>query len=246
MELEQIVTNFVLNARDASPAGREVLVRVASRPGDDGRPAEIALSVVDRGTGIHPNDLGNVFDPFFTTKDVGGGTGLGLSSVHGIARSLGGTVEVDSTLGAGSTFTALIPVAPAPVTVPAAVADEAKRAVVVVVDDMAPALEATRTVLESAGHAVFGASSGNEALEIVSSLEAVDLLVADVVMPGMSGFQLAERVRALLPELPVIFMSGLVADLDDRSIPGAAPVSFVGKPYRPADLVAEVAEAIAG
>jgi PAS domain S-box-containing protein len=237
-QFDQIVLNLVVNARDAMPDGGALDVRLRHRVAASGD--EVQLAVRDRGVGMTPDVLAQVFEPFFTTKELGRGTGMGLATVYGIVQQAGGSIAVESVPGHGTTFTVTLPA----VTARPDAAPVASRApgrgrgerLLLVEDDDAVRDFAARTLSE-AGYVVHAARSGVEALLAVRSAPAPHLLVTDVVMPGMSGRDLANRLREHWPALPVAYVSGYPEDRL-RSAEGELP--FLAKPYARQDLLAFV------
>ncbi|MDR3762638.1 MAG: ATP-binding protein [Acidobacteriota bacterium] len=229
-QLEQTVINLVINARDAMPDGGKLVLSTSAMTiatGEsvihDGVPegAYALLMVADTGTGIAPEHREHIFEPFFTTKPKGRGTGLGLAMVYGIVRQSNGHLRVRSTVGAGTTFSIYLPLIQTPVTansipVQALDADEEGgcriNGTVLLVDDEEMVRGSVQSFLEQAGLTVMGCSNGEEAMAAASGLgEQLALLVTDVVMPGMSGTELASALTETHPRLPVIFMSGYAA-----------------------------------
>jgi PAS domain S-box-containing protein len=222
-QLQQVIMNLAVNARDAMAGGGTLTIATSGAPGD----AWAELTVRDTGTGMDSTTLSHIFEPFFTTKEDGKGTGLGLSTVYGIVTQSGGTVSVESAPGTGSAFTILLPrVKDDGETDPSDARAGDRDAVgasvstpqhaegrILLVEDEAVVRDYTRAVLAKAGYTVIEAGNGREALTEHENLVApVDLLVTDVVMPGMGGMELARRLRSLHPELKVIFISGYADD----------------------------------
>jgi signal transduction histidine kinase len=220
-QIEQVIMNLAVNARDAMPQGGKLLIETAdvdldeiyarSHPGvEAGR--YVVLAVSDTGHGMDAETLARVFEPFFTTKEPGKGTGLGLATVYGIVKQSGGHISVYSELGRGSTFRVYLPLSEddvaAPAVAPIAVAAGGSEAILLLEDE--PALrEMIQEVLETAGYTVVTGPTPKEALQ--SALDgrvAVDLVLTDVVMPHLSGREAAARVRDVHPSAPVLFMSG--------------------------------------
>nr|WP_319938061.1 PAS domain S-box protein [Sphingomonas sp. S2-65] len=251
-QLELALLNLVVNARDALPDGGKILIAAhekqvelggALKPG-----AYVALSVVDTGSGMDEETLARATEPFYTTKGVGKGTGLGLSMVHGFAEQCGGRLLLQSRQGEGTTAELWLPVsgdakvepqAPTPAPAPVETA-ERDRLVVLAVDDDALVLTNTAAMLEDAGHRVIQASSGKQALQLLSESQ-VDLLVTDFAMPDMNGVQLADAARAGWPDLPALLVSGF-AELSDEV---GANLPRLAKPFRRDQLVRAVREAVA-
>jgi CheY-like chemotaxis protein len=251
-QLEQVVMNLTVNARDAMPLGGELTISVGMTEAD-ARDASlpagryVALSVRDTGCGMDAATLSHVFEPFFTTKERGKGTGLGLATVYGIVKQTGGCVRVESAPGAGSTFTILLPPtqersAPAQL---AAAPPRGGRETVLVVEDEPGMLELARETLEQNGYSVLAASSGDEALRLAAShATSIELLLTDVVMPGIGGPALAERLTRRQPRLRVVFMSGYTADRIAHHGALAEGTLLLQKPFRADALLRKVAQAL--
>ncbi|PSJ40822.1 hybrid sensor histidine kinase/response regulator [Allosphingosinicella deserti] len=227
-QLETALLNAAFNARDAMPNGGSIVLSTANRSDADGD--WVCISLRDTGEGMSDEVKARVFEPFFTTKPVGRGTGLGLSQIHGFAAQSGGRAEIDSRLGEGTTIRLLLP----RTTNSAAPADGTPQAIepsrtlkVLLVEDNDHVREFAATLLEDLGHTVIQADEAEAALSILAR-DPVDILFSDVVMPGISGVELARRARANRPELPVLLASGY----SDEIIAGAgAEFDFVHKPY---------------
>ncbi|HEV2300510.1 MAG TPA: ATP-binding protein, partial [Stellaceae bacterium] len=217
-QIELVILNLLINARDAMPEGGKVTIetqnRRRGRPARPGEPAEgdyVVVSVRDTGTGMPPEVQARAFEPFFTTKPPGAGTGLGLSQVFGTARQSGGDVQIDSAPGEGTTVSVFLPRTSTPVeepAPPAAAAPPASHAVVLAVDDDAAVRGTTAAILKGLGYGVVEAASGEAALEILTRERGIDVLLTDVVMPGLGGVELARKARAMAPRLPIVFISG--------------------------------------
>ncbi len=248
-QLEQVVLNLVANARDAMPDGGTLRISLNPDPGGGAErqesPPWVSLEIRDTGTGMDPQVAERIFEPFFTTKPRGKGTGLGLSTVHGIVSQNHGRVLVESQPGVGTTFRILLPPS-LPEDAPAPSAEEVPgrpRASVLVAEDEEGARDLIRVVLAREGYRVVVARDGREALSLLKEgRERFDLLITDIVMPGLSGLELADRARELYPSLPTLFMSGYV----DASLQGpeGAPsgLRLLAKPFRPAELRTRVRE----
>jgi hypothetical protein len=257
-QLEQVVVNLVANARDAMPEGGEVTVttrlaevdgaEAAARPGARaGR--HVVLSVADTGVGMTEEVRQQVFDPFFTTKAQGAGTGLGLATVYGVVTQGGGHVRVESAPGRGATFHVYLPAAVGPAeeaTPPPPAAPALPRgAIALVVDDSALPRAVIARTLRGQGLEVREAGDADEALAAARALgRPLDLLVSDVVMPGLAGPVLAERLRALHPGVRVVLVSGYSDQAVDLSLLGGG-ARFLGKPFTSAELLATVADVLA-
>ncbi len=254
-ELEQILVNLAVNARDAIAGQGKITVETTEQVIDedaaqahaDLRPGRyVRIAVTDSGSGMTPEVMSEIFEPFFTTKGPGSGTGLGLSTVYGIANRYGGFVTVYSEVGMGSTFKVYLSATDEAVeSPPADVAPELGKATgetVLLVEDEDAVRKACRRILERAGFQVVVARDGSQALAELADTP-IDLLLTDVIMPGgMSGRDLAERLQAARPGLPVLFMSGYTADvIATRGIlePG---ITVVEKPFTTSDLLGKVRE----
>ncbi|MDB5312059.1 MAG: Blue-light-activated protein [Gemmataceae bacterium] len=240
-QLEQVVMNLAVNARDAMPGGGRLRLAVAEAPDGPGRLAR--LSVSDTGTGMTDEVRARIFDPFFTTKGPDKGTGLGLAVVHGIVRQAGGAISVASAPGAGTTFHIDLPWAdslPSPSTAMSVRATTRRvpggqGRTVLLVEDEDGIRALARLTLEGRGFAVTEAPDGVAALDILAAGRTFDLVVTDMTMPGVGGTEVAGRAAQVDPTVRVVYMSGYVPD-DDRLAepPGAV---FLPKPFTPADLV---------
>ncbi len=236
-QLEQVLMNLTLNARDAMPKGGTLHVevdRVRSREADF-----VRLRVRDSGVGMDADTRAQLFEPFFTTKEPGKGTGLGLSTVYGIVQQHGGFVDVVSSPGNGSTFDVLLPaaapLASAPKGASSAAAMTSGTETVLLVEDEDAVRRVAERFLRRLGYEVLVASGGAEAIAIVGRLgRPLDLLFTDVMMPGMDGRELTERLRALQPGLKVLFVSGYTGDyLQTQTGELPAATHFLYKPYEP-------------
>ena len=261
-QLEQVIVNLAVNARDAMDEGGELLISTygvsaadARRMGSDILPAAdyTVLRVEDSGRGIPPDVLPKVFEPFFTTKEVGKGTGLGLSTVYGIVKQSGGYIFVDSEPSRGTAFTIYLPVhgeSPAPEVAPGATAlaepdgaDMWGAGSILLVEDEAMVRAVAERALIRKGYKVLTAANGEEALEILESGVDVDLLVSDVVMPTMDGPTLVGHARRRYPTLPIVFMSGYAEEQLRRSI-DVPDVAFLPKPFSVQQLADVVRDAL--
>ena len=214
-QLELAILNLAINARDAMPDGGSIEIRVAKHQVQNDAVLKsgtyLKLSVIDTGAGMTPNILKRAIEPFFSSKPLGKGTGLGLSMVHGLVVQLGGTLELSSAIGKGTTATMVLPIATsAPeAETPAAAPQQIKRsAIILFVDDDPLIAMSTTEMLEDLGHRVIGASSALHALDILKSEQPIDLMVTDHVMPGMTGIELAAATRQVRPSLPILLATG--------------------------------------
>jgi signal transduction histidine kinase/CheY-like chemotaxis protein len=249
-QIEQVVMNLVVNARDAMPDGGKLIIETKAVPLDTGQlPAlsagrYVQLSVSDTGHGMTAEIASRIFEPFFTTKEVGKGTGLGLATALGIMEQSGGTITVDSRVGAGTTFRAYLPATeeqPADEGAGQQTATQATgRATVLLVEDETPLRKLIHQVLRGAGHIVLEAANGDEAFAIgMRHSGKIDLLLTDVVMPGMKGPELVAKLRARRPAITVLYMSGYDNELvDKKHLESGA--SFLQKPFSPKMLLKRI------
>jgi CheY-like chemotaxis protein len=247
--------NLVLNARDAMPDGgtiriatAEVEVELAEAVERSVAPGRfIRLSIADSGPGIPPEVLSHVFEPFFTTKAEGKGTGLGLATVHGVASQHGGFVDVDPGLGRGAVFHVHLPLGDARAVAGPAGARKERRLprgdeTILLVEDDAVMREATRRLLTRLGYRVLTAHDAAEALRACEEEKPPDLVITDLVMPGMDGLALAARVRERHPSIPILLVSGHGADVLAAHRVERKDLPFLGKPYTPEALAERVRE----
>lgn len=259
--LEQIIMNLAVNARDAMPDGGELTITTAYTAVDEAHVARhpqakaglfVHLSVTDNGCGMSAETLAHIFEPFFTTKDVGKGTGLGLATVYGIVAQHGGWLEVTSRLGHGSTFHIYLPgsTATAESAAPAPSTQEVRggHETLLVVEDELTVREIMIGILKHAGYCVVAACDGPEALAQWAEHKAqIDMLLTDIVMPnGLRGNLLAERLWLEKPELKVIFSSGYSSDFGTEADPLPAQAHFLEKPFRPEVLLQAVRDCLDG
>ncbi|MEW6323013.1 MAG: PAS domain S-box protein [Acidobacteriota bacterium] len=254
-QLGQVLMNLVVNARDAMPEGGSLHLSTATVPVPSRglklppgvRPGAYArLAVTDSGTGMTPEVIAHLFEPFFTTKEVGKGTGLGLATAYGIVQQAGGFIDVKSTPGVGTTMSVLLPVVP---TMASAESDDPRSIVVgghesvMLVEDEPAVRELTLTVLQRLGYEVAAAPHPEEALRIAREGRRFDLVVTDVVMPGMNGRRLVEELQRILSPFEVLYVSGFA----DTGVTGtdaafADQAHFLAKPFSPASLARKVRE----
>jgi two-component system cell cycle sensor histidine kinase/response regulator CckA len=272
-QIHQVLLNLAVNARDAMPSGGVLTIGTRNLPAADGAGAGagprdlVELTVADTGVGIGEETRARIFEPFFTTKGPGKGTGLGLSTVLGVVKQHGGEIEVRSAPGAGATFRVLLPRGPeatageastapppapavGPGTGPGAAArseDRRRTGTILVVEDESGVRRLVESFLRGAGHTVLVAPDASQALALAGGHAGrIDLLLTDVVMPGMNGRELHQALRAGRPALPVLYMSGypaLPSSLQDL-VDGDRD-AFIAKPFTRAQLLARV-EAMLG
>jgi CheY-like chemotaxis protein len=249
-QIEQVIVNLALNARDAMPEGGSLRLATSNRTLDatEGPDSGLAagqyvvLGVEDTGIGIDEEIRDLIFEPFFTTKAGDGGTGLGLAAVHGIVTRSGGSVQVRSSPGSGTTFEVSWPIAGPPEPRPAAEPATSETDVILVVDDDPGVRSLASKVLAGQGYLTLEAADGEEAFALFSQQAGrVGVLVSDVVMPGLQGPELAARLRGVDPDLKVVLMSGYTEASSDSVGSMLEPgMRFLQKPFSPADLVALV------
>jgi signal transduction histidine kinase len=255
-QVEQVIMNLAVNARDAMPNGGRLsietgCVHVGLDAPNSLRPGPyVVLSVGDSGVGMDAETVSHIFEPFFTTKDVGKGTGLGLSTVYGIADQSGGTVTVESTPAEGSVFRVFLPLAASRIEdediAHPGVRHGSYTGTVLLVEDETPLRKLVSRVLTGSRFHVLEAAHGQDALRLAAECaQPIDILLSDVLMPGMSGPELMDRLRQSRPEMLVLFMSGYDKELLGQR--GADPmVRFVPKPFTPQALLAAVHELVGG
>jgi two-component system cell cycle sensor histidine kinase/response regulator CckA len=241
-ELEQVILNLVVNARDAMPDGGRLTVSTSPGRLPDQRPS-VDLRVTDTGIGMDAETAARCFEPFFTTKDRTQGTGLGLATVAAIVERAGGHVQIQSAPGRGTTFTVRFPAVARAAVEPEVQIDltEGTEQVLIVEDD-AKVRGFAHRVLEQHGYVARDAANGVEALTLLKAGERPDLVVTDVLMPSMGGVELAEAMRELTPETPVLFVSGYAEDPRLHTMAGEVP--FLPKPFTPPDLLRAVRHAL--
>jgi len=253
--LEQVVMNLVVNARDAMLHGGHLTVATEDVDLDDTFASGheglipgpyVALRVIDTGTGVPARLLGRIFEPFFTTKSAGKGTGLGLSTAYGIIKQSGGCIDVHSPAGEGTTMSVYLPRVDQPLSTgrpsPVAVAGRGNETVMVVEDEDALRTLMTRA-LQARGYHVVSASDGDQATAVDARVAgAIDLLLSDVVMPGLSGPDLAQRLVRRRPHMKVLYVSGFAHNMTTASGTTSRHTGFLQKPFTPDVLVSKVRE----
>ncbi len=250
--LDQVLMNLVINASDAMPGGGQLLIETTERTFTeeeagtvpDARPGRyVSLRVADTGSGISPENLPHIFEPFFTTKRPGKGTGLGLATAFGIVKQHGGWIQVESEVDRGTTFQVFLPAVDEAAETRAAEIAKPElpggTETILVVEDEPSLRMLTRAVLEPRGYRILEAANGVEALQVWRQHEGtVHLLLTDIMMPeGMSGFNLATRLREYSPELRVIYTSGYSGDIAGGQIQLEEGQNFIQKPYSPQQLL---------
>lgn len=257
-QFEQILVNLVVNARDAMPLGGEVVIETAMRKLPQGLRREQAtlpagdyavIEVRDKGQGIPKANLSKLFEPFFTTKRQGEGTGLGLSTVYGLVKQMGGFIFIDSEEGTGTTVSLYFKPQPAEATphkappAKAALPAQAKRprSLVLLVEDEAPVRSFAARALQLQGHRVLEAESGEAALQILADSDICpDLFVTDVIMPGIDGPGWINKIRDKYPQTPVVFMSGYAEDSRSAAQARVENSVFLAKPFSLSDFTSTV------
>jgi two-component system, cell cycle sensor histidine kinase and response regulator CckA len=263
-QLEQVVINLAVNARDAMPNGGRLTIRTANlhraaalRRGHEVMPAGdyVLIEVADTGAGISSDNLARIFEPFFSTKEVGSGTGLGLSTVYGIVKQTGGFVFVESVPGRGAAFEIYLPRHPTASGAPAARGEAAEPvvfqdltgtgAVMLVEDDDAVRMFGARA-LRNKGYRVTEANSGEAALDLIkNATEKIELMITDVVMPQMDGPALIREVRTIDPGIKVIFISGYTEDAFRQRLDSDNDIHFLPKPFTLKQLAVKVKDVLA-
>ena len=239
-QIELAILNLAINARDAMPNVGKIHIsvrRAGSASGHDNSSKDfVLLSLSDTGSGMDEGTLKKAIEPFFSTKPVGKGTGLGLSMVDGLVVQLGGRLQLTSQVGKGTTATLWLPVASKPASVRAmpnsSKVTPVRVATILVVDDDPLIANSTVNMLEDLGHTVIEANSARQALEILDQGQAVDLMMTDQAMPGMTGIELAETVMRKRPDLPILLATGYA----DLSAGHSLKIPRLSKPYVQAQL----------
>lgn len=258
-QLEQVIMNLAVNARDAMPKGGHLVLEtaavsldqafVAAHPGSTAGP-HVRFSIHDTGCGMGPDVLAHLFEPFFTTKEPGRGTGLGLSTVYGIVKQHRGYVDVTSDVGRGSSFGVYLPRIESRPTPERPTSKErlrpGSRETVLFVEDEVALRDLIHRVLTKGGYTVLAAADGLEALALVESHPGrIDLVVTDVIMPRMSGPELAARLRTRYPAIRILYVSGYTADqLRSQTAALGADAALLAKPFTSDGLLRKVREVL--
>jgi two-component system cell cycle sensor histidine kinase/response regulator CckA len=257
-QIEQVLMNLVVNARDAMPSGGEIIIETGHADLDENYVSQhvgsrmgqhVVLTISDSGCGMDERIKSKIFEPFFTTKGSGRGTGLGLSTVYGIVTQSKGSIFVDSQPGKGTTFKIYFPriAAKAEGLVQASEVDELPKGseTILVVDDDDAVRKVAASLLSSAGYRIIEASNAEKALKIMTTLgPRIDLLLTDLIMFGKSGVELAEQAKAIHGYLPVLFMSGYAGDLLASRRGLLSEQAFVAKPFTRTSLLNMVYSAL--
>ncbi|MFO1022805.1 MAG: PAS domain S-box protein [Planctomycetales bacterium] len=256
-QIEQVIMNLVVNARDAMPTHGRLTIEtrnfILSADGNALFPElspghYVQLSVADTGQGMSEAIKAQIFEPFFTTKEIGKGTGLGLSVVHGVVNRCGGAISVESIVGRGSKFTLLFPVVAEAEVRSSEVFETMEisgRETVLLVEDSDAVRNVARIALEAQGYKILETGSAREALHLAENHpEPIHLLLTDVIMPDLSGRELAEAIRRLRPEILALYMSGYMDDAVMRHGIEASDVAFLQKPFTPSSLAHKVREVL--
>jgi two-component system cell cycle sensor histidine kinase/response regulator CckA len=241
-QMEQVLLNLYLNAWQAMIEGGELHLITKNENLDQGQAKiyglkagkYVEVSVRDTGTGMDEGILKHIFEPFFTTKERGRGTGLGLASAYGIVRSHGGIIEARSKVGRGSTFVIYLPASEKPVQRDVQPSSSLLRGseTILLVDDETAILEVSKEMLESLGYQVVTAATGKEAVETYQKLgHTVDLVILDMIMPGMGGARTFDSLKSLNPDVKVLLSSGYSIDGEARDILERGCKGFIQKPY---------------
>jgi CheY-like chemotaxis protein len=253
--------NMAVNARDAMPNGGNLVIETANIEIDSAAPTTfpealpgryVLLSVTDTGAGMDEATRQRVFEPFFTTKEVGKGTGLGLSTVYGIVKQSGGFIEVRSELGRGASFKIYLPRVDdrlPPDTESEPETDTASHGgeTVLLVEDQEEVRGLVKNILTTHGYVVLEAANGAEACAVAREHSgSIHLLLTDLVMPGISGIELSERLRVSYPKLKVLLTSGYMQDFVSNRGVLERGISYLPKPFSPNELAAKIRETLAG
>ncbi|MCX5856105.1 MAG: response regulator, partial [Deltaproteobacteria bacterium] len=254
-QMEQVFMNLYVNAWQAMPGGGEIYIETENVLWDDERVLPYAvkpgkyvkISVADTGTGMDEKTKEQIFDPFFTTKEMGRGTGLGLATVYGIIKGHGGMINVDSEPGHGTTFTIYLPASEKEVvkekTVTGTIAKGTET--ILLVDDEKTVLEVNKEMLEFLGYPVYAAGNGQEAVAVyMEKSEEIDLVILDMIMPGISGGETFDRLREINSDIRVILSSGYSIEGEAQEILSRGCNGFLQKPFQLEKLSRKVREVL--
>jgi CheY-like chemotaxis protein len=253
-QIELVVLNLAINARDATPVGGSITLETANvTVGAPYRPEEplageyVVVSVVDTGTGMTPEVLSKAFEPFFTTKEIGKGSGLGLSQVLGFAKQSGGGMRIETRVGEGTTVKVYLPRAQQGLSDQVANSDEKIRhhrpsAIILLVDDDNAVREVTAAILRDYGYVVLEVGSGGAALDLLDGESQIDLVLLDFAMPGMNGMEVARQVQSKHPTLPILFITGYA---DKTALESVGDDRIIKKPFVGDELANKISAALA-
>jgi CheY-like chemotaxis protein len=241
-KFEAALLNLVVNARDAMPDGGTITLsteHVELRPNKiDGLPAGryAKVTVRDTGTGMPLEVAQRAIEPFFTTKAIGKGTGMGLSQVYGTIKQFGGELIIETEVGKGTAISFFLPAQQSDANEELAAESEAGTEKALVVDDQPDVLNVAVELFRSMGYEVLSADNGEDALEILKRTPDVDVLFSDIIMPGMSGIDLARNARSLIPNIKVVLASGYAASAPTKGNGSTEDFKFIQKPYRMSEI----------
>ncbi|MCP3953985.1 MAG: response regulator [Desulfobacterales bacterium] len=256
-QIEQVLLNVLVNAWQAMPGGGDLfilsencLVNEKQAQAHDVRPGKFArVSIRDTGIGMDTEVVARIFDPFFTTKEIGRGTGLGLASAYGILHNHGGFIEVATEKAKGSTFSICLPATKSAATLEKPTDKSIIRGdeTLLLIDDEKTVLDVGREVLEILGYRVLAVTSGKEALSIYpENADQIDMVILDMIMPGMDGREIYEKLKAINPEVRVLLSSGYSINGEATKILEMGCDGFIQKPYNMGDLSAKIREILNG
>ena len=250
-QIEQILLNLYVNAADAMPGGGQLVLKTRNATHEEikDKPYEVKpgnyvlLTVTDGGTGIDKETQERIFEPFFTTKEMGRGTGLGLASVYGIVKGHGGYIDVDSRKGQGTTFSICLPALDKEAAEEKLIHEKIERGheTLLLLDDEAMILDVGQEILKELGYAVLIARGGKEAIEIYEeNKDTVDVVILDMIMPGMGGGETYDRLKKISPDIKVLLSSGYSIDGQAQEILDRGCDGFIQKPFNVKELSQEV------
>jgi CheY-like chemotaxis protein/two-component sensor histidine kinase len=253
--IEQILVNLAVNARDAMPGGGRLIIETGNVSVDEAYAASnanlgtggyVTLKVSDNGPGMPPEIVDRAFEPFFTTKPKGEGSGLGLATIYGIVTQAGGNVRIYSEPAIGTTIRILLPItdqSPSPEEHPLDGNESGGDELVLLVEDEPALREVTRRILTRNGYRVIAADNGNEAIRAAMSCEGrIDVLLTDVIMPGMQGREVAQQIRKIQPDIAILYMSGYTEGLLSAQGVLEPGINLIEKPFNEKSLLRKVGE----